>query len=197
MRQDVASPRAISVADFDADGRPDLGVHADDDVLSVYRGNGDGTFEFAGSFPGGVGPTAAAVGDLDGDRGPDLVVTSEETQDVTVLINQYQPAAFGFELDGVTLSWPDADGAQFYNVYRGSLSALADGDGDGLPDTGYGVCVNDLDDDTSDTFFFDPEVPDPGTGFFYLMSFVDGEGIESGLGTTSAGLPREVLSPCP
>lgn len=99
--------------------------------------------------------------------------------------------------DRATLTWPRIGNAVFYNVYRGKISALVDTDGDGLPDGGFGECVNDLDPDLSDTEFADEEAPDPSQGFYYLMSSVDTSGIESFLGTTSAGHPRQPLVPCP
>jgi len=40
------------------------------------------------------------------------------------------------------------------------------------------------------------EKPVAGAGFFYLKGIVDG-GVVRGLGTTSAGLPRQVASACP
>ena len=62
---------------------------------------------------------------------------------------------------------------------------------------GYGEWVNDLDDDTTNTLLADPEIPLPGgNGFAYLVSWVDLEG-ERGMGTTSAGLPRDDVLPCP
>ena len=97
-----------------------------------------------------------------------------------------------------SLQWRAVCGAQRYNVYRQDLAgAPTDGDEDGLPDEGYGECVNDLDDDTTDTLFADPEIPLPGGhGFAYLVGWVDLVD-DGGLGSTSAGLPREVALPCP
>lgn len=106
-------------------------------------------------------------------------------------------SALSFEADAVTLSWRAFGGAEAYNVYRGFLADLVDVDTDGLPDGGYGSCIDHLDPDTSDTTLLDPASPDPGEGFFYVMSTVDALGQERFLGTTSAGLPREILSPCP
>jgi len=50
---------------------------------------------------------------------------------------------------------------------------------------------------TTDTVFFDPTLPDPGSGFTYLMAIVDGDGTQSFLGVTSAGTPRQVDPSCP
>jgi hypothetical protein len=99
--------------------------------------------------------------------------------------------------DGSTVRWLRFGGAQVYHVYRGDLAGLADDDDDGWPDGGYGECMNHLDPDPSDTVFLDPQLPDPGDGFFYLMSIVDALGGESFLGTDSTGRPRQIASPCP
>jgi len=85
-----------------------------------------------------------------------------------------------------TLQWPALQGVQRYNVYRGDLAGLRSGGG-------YGVCAGSL----SGTQLLDGEIPDPGAGFFYLKSVIDGSGTERGLGTDSAGLPRSVLLSCP
>ena len=78
-----------------------------------------------------------------------------------------------------------------------SLAAkdLEDNDQDGLPDNGYGTCMNDLDPDLTDNVFVDEEIPLSGTGFFYLMERVDAQGAR-GLGSTSDGQPRVPLVPC-
>ena len=102
-----------------------------------------------------------------------------------------------FFADNTTLTWTVVTGAQSYNVYKGRLSDLSDGDLDGLPDNGYGECVNHLDADNSDTVHVDYEIPASGTGDFFLMSYVDEVGTEVGLDTTSACLPRNVPIPCP
>ena len=74
-------------------------------------------------------------------------------------------------------------------MYRGQLNDLQDTDQDGLPDTGYGACVNHFELDTTDNVFVDAEAPASGNGFFYLMTRVGGSQ-EDGLGTSSDGQPR-------
>lgn len=72
-----------------------------------------------------------------------------------------------------------------FNVYRGGLAELQTGS--------YGSC---LAHGVTDLGFPDPELPDPGRGFFYLVTGVD-QGTESPLGFTSAGALRPNTDPCP
>jgi hypothetical protein len=66
------STYAIGAADFNGDGKMDL-VSANTG-LSVYLGNGNGTFKAAKTTPG-VAAAALAVGDLNGDGRPDVAVS--------------------------------------------------------------------------------------------------------------------------
>jgi hypothetical protein len=71
------SRQGLSTADFNGDGRTDLVVSGNDngDVF-VYLRNGKGRFRLAEGSPeyGGIYPSAPlAVGDVDGDRRPDLI----------------------------------------------------------------------------------------------------------------------------
>jgi hypothetical protein len=100
------------------------------------------------------------------------------------------------EADKQSVTWDTVSTALSYNVYRGDLFALMDGDSDGLPDSGYGDCQNHFDPDVTDTVFLDSDVPTEGTGYFYIAAFVDSLG-EARLGNTSKGQRRTVVFPCP
>ena len=50
-------------------------------------GNGDGTFAPNAEFPTGEAPTSVAIGDVNGDRRPDIVVANTVDDDVTVLVH--------------------------------------------------------------------------------------------------------------
>src|SRR3989475_4278855 len=97
----VSGPIAVTVADFNGDGKPDLAI-VDQTTLAnpaitqgnvvVLQGNGDGTFtEFTGSpITNGVGnlPVAIASSDLDGNGTADLAVVNQKDNSVTILLNK-------------------------------------------------------------------------------------------------------------
>lgn len=75
-------PISIAIGDFNQDGNPDLVVanasSADTGTggttVSVFLGNGDGTFKPRASYPVGSEPTSVAVGDFNKDGKLDLIV---------------------------------------------------------------------------------------------------------------------------
>ena len=75
---------SVAVGDVNADGKPDLMVANNCDTgncnggsVGVLLGHGDGTFYAAVSYAsGGPGATSVAVGDVNGDGKPDLLVAN-------------------------------------------------------------------------------------------------------------------------
>jgi hypothetical protein len=96
-------PRGLEIGDFDADGNPDLAIASPDfwdprrmrtvATVSVLLGDGDGSFEEPVAFSVGPIPTngwqtiTLEIGDLNGDRKPDLVTVPYNTNEVSVLLN--------------------------------------------------------------------------------------------------------------
>lgn len=84
-------PFALTVADFNGDGKPDVAVANNGqagcgDTVSVLLGNGDGTFQPAVNFGAGVAPAAIASADLNGDRLDDLIVADQGSNTISVLM---------------------------------------------------------------------------------------------------------------
>ncbi|HET9301068.1 MAG TPA: hypothetical protein VFO11_14050 [Candidatus Polarisedimenticolaceae bacterium] len=93
------------------------------------------------------------------------------------------------------LAWNAVAGATRYNLYRGALAGLIDGNLDHLPDGGYGTCQNARDPNLTDLVFADTDVPAASQGYFYLVGYTAG-GVQKGLGANTFGLPRNP-TPCP
>lgn len=191
----------IACRDLNGDRLPDLVVpYMKTGSVSVHPGRGDGTFGPPTYYAVGLEPRGAAPGDLDGNGWLDLSVSLRGTDEVAPLLNLAPPLwRLSFDADSVTLRWGAMAGAEQYNVYRGDAAALVDSDGDGLPDDGYGDCVNHLDNSPGglqDTFFPASELPNPGQAHTYLVAAATSDG-EKGLGLTTTGLTRWVPATCP
>ena len=87
-------PTSVAIADFDGDGKPDLAVtNFNAKTFSVLRnkvaGNVIDTTSFAAKvdFTTGTGPHALAVGDLNNDGKPDIVVANQGSNTISVFSN--------------------------------------------------------------------------------------------------------------
>jgi hypothetical protein len=75
------------VGDFNGDGKPDLAVaNKDSNNVSVFLGNGDGSFRNAVNYNVGAGPVSLAVADFNGDGKQDLAVADGKDNNVTLLL---------------------------------------------------------------------------------------------------------------
>jgi VCBS repeat protein/FG-GAP repeat protein len=91
----VAS-QSVAVADFNGDGFPDLavghGACCGGSSFAILLGNGDGTFQAPAVFPSGSNAQWVSVGDLNGDRQPDVLLLhpGAPANWLTVLLNNSQ-----------------------------------------------------------------------------------------------------------
>lgn len=116
-----ASTRAIAIADFDGDGRPDIAACHEEEGLFVYLNTGQGHFGPGIRVAGREAlPYSMLAADLNKDRRPEIIV--------------------GYVNAPGAIYWNDGTGRKFYRTAfgdnQGAIYGLAVGDldGDGYPD---------------------------------------------------------------
>jgi Bacterial type II and III secretion system protein/FG-GAP-like repeat/FG-GAP repeat len=101
-------PTSIAVADFNADGVPDIAVTATgDDSLAVLIGVGGGVFSPPFELPLQASPNSAATADFNSDGLPDLAVTNSGSNSVAVILDS--AALFGASTGGEGTQFPNAE----------------------------------------------------------------------------------------
>jgi hypothetical protein len=120
------SPFALAIGDLNGDGKPDLAIvnwagqpgRRSGEGVTVLLGDGTGAFaKMTGSpFPTGDGPSRVAIGDVDGDGAPDLVVANSSNRSLTLLrgdrrtFRPLETMLVGDHPGGVALGDLDGDG---------------------------------------------------------------------------------------
>jgi uncharacterized repeat protein (TIGR01451 family)/MYXO-CTERM domain-containing protein len=214
----AASP-GMAVADLDADGHPDLVAHrfnaAGGDDLLFFKGVGDGTFAAARVIASDLGATVndVAVGDLDGDGKPDLVLAQGSF--ATVLLGNgngtfRRPTTGSDVVSGVgtyqvQLVDLDGDGRLDLVVGAGNGPAFHRGDGlggfgpprhlaIGVEAGGYPFALADLDGDGLPDLVAGHGNFEPGLGpaHDYLTVLRNDSGPRADLAVALAGAPAPV-----
>lgn len=129
-------PYGLALADLDGDGKTDATVVNNGGVgagtVSLFRNTsslgvlGSGAFSTKADLSPSTNPHSVAIGDLDGDGKPDLVISNLSSNSVSVFKNisaagTLTPASFATKVDFATNSAP-------------RCVAIGDLDGDGKPD---------------------------------------------------------------
>jgi hypothetical protein len=124
---------SVVINDVDGDGKPDLVVmNTSDNTISIFRNTStSGTitatsFAPAVNFTTGNSPNSIAIGDVDGDGKPDLVVTNEANSTVSVFRNT--------STSGSITASSLASRVDFTTGTVPISVAIGDVDGDGKPD---------------------------------------------------------------
>jgi hypothetical protein len=129
------APYPLALGDVTGDGKldlvtPDVGSN----TITVLKGEGGGRFAAAEGSPYGVAfrPYAVALGDLNGDRKPDIIAAHDDITLLSVLLN-----------DGQGRFRP-SPGSPLDIRERGGKVALADFNHDGKLDLATGTAANHL-----------------------------------------------------
>lgn len=137
----ATGPVAMTVADFNGDGDPDLAiVNQSTRNVTILKGNGDGTFTEFPNSPLAVGnlPVAIASGTLSGSNGPALAIVNQQDNTVSVYLGNgdgtfvaasQSPLATDTTPSGVAiadLAQSSAGGIAVTNTAVGTVTVFAD-----------------------------------------------------------------------
>jgi uncharacterized protein (TIGR03437 family) len=126
-------PAAVSVADFNGDGKLDLIVPhcCGDSDITYLLGNGDGTFQKEVPITYNSGAYASAVADFNGDGKPDIAFVSPtvtpDDSSVFIFLNvpsvALQPAVSGIIGASAFGAFPDIATGSYIEIYGSNLAA--------------------------------------------------------------------------
>jgi hypothetical protein len=107
----LGGPAGLAAVDVDGDSRPDIVVTTQSDgkvsvlINTTAPGAASASFAAQQQFATGLDPVGLAVGDVNGDGKPDLLVTNNNAATVSVLINTSVYAGVNANQHGITGSW--------------------------------------------------------------------------------------------
>jgi len=84
-----APSASVATADFTGNGKLSLAVvNGGSNNISIFLGNGDGTFRATVNYPAGTNPDFAVAGDFNGDGNLDLAVANAGSNNVSILLGK-------------------------------------------------------------------------------------------------------------
>lgn len=112
-------PYAVVVDDFNNDHQLDIAVvNSGTDIVTIFQGNGDGSFIAIESYSTGTGstPYAIAVSDFDNDKRMDLAIANSGTNNLLLLFG------FGNGRFGNEISYPMNYNSNPYSIAFGNFN---------------------------------------------------------------------------